>query len=48
MPEDVIYNCRRCGKPFKPKKYWQKYCTARCRMLDWHEKEIEKLKREKK
>lgn len=27
--------CKHCGKSFTPKKPWQKFCSPRCRFLDF-------------
>ncbi len=32
-------SCRQCGTNFKPKRYWQAFCTRGCRE-DWHRTEI--------
>ena len=40
--------CEICQKEFKPKNYWQKYCSKKCGMLAWAKRELEKNKGEKK
>jgi hypothetical protein len=29
--EIVLRPCSACGRPFRPKRTWQKQCSARCR-----------------
>ena len=29
--------CARCGTEFTPYRSWQKFCSARCKTLSWHE-----------
>jgi len=27
--------CLYCGKKFKPKRHWQKFCSKECRLKHW-------------
>ncbi len=32
--------CKVCNKEMKPKNYWQKYCSSKCRIIAWAIKEM--------
>lgn len=34
--------CKRCRKPFEPKRYWQRFCGRECQLAQW-EKEHPRL-----
>ena len=36
-------SCQRCGKPFKKKVFWQKYCSKACKVIAWGLKEANKV-----
>lgn len=47
MPEADAISCGYpgCGVLFVPTKHWQRFCTARCRLLEWRRQcRIEEIK----
>lgn len=36
--------CHRCGKPFKQKTLWHKYCSPSCKVTAWCIKEANKVR----
>jgi hypothetical protein len=45
MNKDKLFMCERCGKEYKRKRYWQKFCSQECQQNDWILKKAEKIKR---
>lgn len=39
--------CEICQKEFTLNKYWQKYCSPKCKILAWAKKELEKINKKK-
>jgi hypothetical protein len=35
--------CLRCKKPFTLNRYWQKYCSQKCRQATWFEKNFQRI-----
>jgi hypothetical protein len=35
VSEDVETVCAHCGEKFNPKRFWQKFCSGRCRRGAW-------------
>jgi predicted nucleic acid-binding Zn-ribbon protein len=42
MTLDLHY-CENCGKAYMPARYWQKFCTPKCRLVSYWRSEIPKL-----
>jgi hypothetical protein len=36
--------CENCGTSFTPNRYWQKYCTSRCRLAHFWVQEAQKIR----
>lgn len=38
-----LHVCQNCGKPYMAVRYWQKYCTPKCRLANYWAGEIPRI-----
>lgn len=47
MTKETKWTCLMCGKAEKPKVFWQRYCSPKCRLLAWAKRKIDEATNEK-